>query len=136
MDNVTINWLAVLGATLVCFVLGALWYGPLFGKAWMLAIGMDPAKMKDAPKPKMARLLIVTFVLEWLMSSCLAAFIGAGKGAALGTLFGFLTGLPWIAFAVAVNAMFEGRSFKYMLINGSYWTVSFTLMGLIIGWLQ
>ncbi|MBA2459694.1 MAG: DUF1761 family protein, partial [Gemmatimonadales bacterium] len=33
MPNVSL--LAVLVATLLGFVLGGLWYGPLFGRAWM-----------------------------------------------------------------------------------------------------
>ena len=136
MNEVQLNWLAILVATAVCFVLGALWYGPLFGKPWMKEIGMDPEKMKDTPKPNLKRLLSITFLLEWMMAICLAFFIGNAPTALEGMLYGLLTGLPWIAFAIAVNAMFEGKSFKYMAINGSYWTVSFTVMGLLIGWLQ
>jgi hypothetical protein len=136
MAEVTVNWLAVLGATLVIFVLGSLWYGPLFSKPWMREIGMDPEKMKDAPKPNLKRLLSITFILEWMMAMCLAYFIGNKADMMHGALYGFLTGLPWIGFAIAVNALFEGKSFKYMAINAGYWTVGFTLMGLIIGWGQ
>ena len=35
MDMSTINFWAVLVATLSTFAVGAVWYGPLFGKAWM-----------------------------------------------------------------------------------------------------
>ena len=31
---------ATLVATVLGFALGALWYGPLFGKRWMAAVGM------------------------------------------------------------------------------------------------
>ncbi|MBK8887589.1 MAG: DUF1761 family protein [Saprospiraceae bacterium] len=31
----TFNWLAILGSGLVPMAVGALWYGPLFGKLWM-----------------------------------------------------------------------------------------------------
>jgi len=36
-----INWLAVLAATVAHQVIGFLWYGPLFGKMWMRAIGLN-----------------------------------------------------------------------------------------------
>lgn len=42
---VDINWLAVLAAALSAFLLGGLWYGPLFRRAWCRETGMD----QDAP---------------------------------------------------------------------------------------
>jgi hypothetical protein len=36
---------------------------------------------------------------------------------------------------IAINGMFERKSWKYILINGLYWTVSLTIMGAIVcGW--
>jgi hypothetical protein len=32
-----IHWLAVIAASLTGFILGGLWYGPIFGKAWQNA---------------------------------------------------------------------------------------------------
>ena len=34
-----LNWLAILAATIAGFVIGGLWYGPLFGNAWVAALG-------------------------------------------------------------------------------------------------
>ncbi|MES2627031.1 MAG: DUF1761 domain-containing protein [Pseudomonadota bacterium] len=133
MAEVDINYLAVLAASLVGFAVGFLWYGPLFGKPWMIAVGLDPEVVKNSPKPGLQRIFTISFILQYIMAYCLAMFLGNETTAALGALYGFLTGLPWIAFAIAVNAMYEGKSFKYILINGGYWTVTFTLMGLIIG---
>ncbi len=38
------NWWAILVATVVAFVLGGLWYGPIFGKAWL---GVCAAERKE-----------------------------------------------------------------------------------------
>jgi hypothetical protein len=133
MEQVTINWLAVVAASLVGFVVGFLWYGPLFGDAWMRSIGLDPAVAKNAPKPGMARIFGISFVLQFIMAVCLAFFLGNDVTAGTGLLYGFLTGLPWVAFAIAINALYEQRSAAYIFINGSYWTVTFSLMGLILG---
>lgn len=35
-----INWLAVLAASVSAFVVGGLWYGPIFGKAWSNVTGI------------------------------------------------------------------------------------------------
>ncbi|MCB1669958.1 MAG: DUF1761 domain-containing protein [Gammaproteobacteria bacterium] len=131
------NWLAILAATLSAFVVGFLWYGPLLGKAWMEAAGISKEQV-DAGN--MIRTFSLAFVLQLIMAFCLAMFFyGGGEEAAAlinatnGALYGFLTGFGWVAAALSVTALFEQRSFRYMAINGGYWVVVFTLMGLILG---
>jgi hypothetical protein len=133
MEQVAINWFSVLGASLVGFAVGGLWYGPVFGTAWMRSLGMDPEVMKNAPKPGMARIFGITFVLQFIMAYCLAMFFGNQITTATGALYGFLAGLPWVAFALAINALYEQKPASYIFINGGYWTVTFTLMGLVLG---
>jgi hypothetical protein len=49
-----------------------------------------------------------------------------------GLLHGFIGGLT-IAFPiVAINALFERRSWKYIFMNAGYWIVSMMLMGAVI----
>ncbi len=52
-----------------------------------------------------------------------------GHGALHGTMVGLLIGFP----IMGINAMFERKSFKYVLINVGYWTVTLALMGGILG---
>ena len=56
-----------------------------------------------------------------------------GTNASWGAFSGFLAGFGWVALGIATIALFERRCWRYILINGGYMTVSFTLMGLIIG---
>ena len=35
-----IHWLAMIAAAVAGFAVGGIWYGPLFGKAWMAARGI------------------------------------------------------------------------------------------------
>ena len=51
-----------------------------------------------------------------------------GHGALHGVLVGFLIALP----IMGTNAMFERKSFKYVMINAGYWTVTLALMGGIL----
>lgn len=44
LNDITLNWLAVLLATLAYYLLGALWFTPLFGKAWDTAVGVPRAR--------------------------------------------------------------------------------------------
>ena len=130
MEGVTINWLAVIAASLVGFVIGFIWYGPLFGKAWMEAVGLDEEK---AQKGNMAKIFGVTFLLQLIMAYCLAMFFGNEIDLQQGAFYGFLTGFGWVATAIAVNALYEQKSWKYIFINGGFWIIVFTLMGLILG---
>jgi hypothetical protein len=49
-------------------------------------------------------------------------------GALHGTILGVFLSFP----VLGINALFERRSFKYVLIHAGYWIVSFAIMGGII----
>ncbi|NGP76521.1 DUF1761 domain-containing protein [Balneolaceae bacterium YR4-1] len=131
MDMSTLNIWAILVATLSTFLVGWLWYGPLFGKSWMTATGLSEEQLQQG---NMAKIFGLAFVFELIMAFNLAMFLNDPSiGLQEGTLYGFLTGFGWVFFALAVNALYEQKSWKYILVNGGYWTVTFTVMGLILG---
>jgi hypothetical protein len=136
MEMSAINWLAVVAASLVGFAIGFVWYGPLFGKKWMASVGLTE---EDAQNGNMGKIFGVTFVLQFIMAFCLAMFFYGDPSSAdmitggSGAFYGFLTGFGWVATAIGVNALYEQKSWSYMFINGGFWIVVFTLMGLIIG---
>jgi len=66
-----INFLIVILASLVPMGLGFLWFGPLFGKAWMAETGMTPDKAKTANMTKVFLLsalfnLMVAFAMVFI----------------------------------------------------------------------
>lgn len=136
MDLSNINFLAVIAATLSTFVVGWLWYGPLFGKAWMSAVGLSEEQLQQG---NMGKIFGLAFVFEFIMAFNLAMFItgspeaAAEANATSGAFYGFLAGFGWVFFALAVNGLYEQKSWKYIFINGGYWAVAFTIMGLILG---
>ena len=127
-----INWLAVLAAAMSTFVLGGLWYSPaLFGRTWMSVNKFTDA---DLAKSSMAKIFGLAFVFAVVMSANLAAFLAEPKTtASWGATAGFLAGFGWVTLGIATISLFERRSAKYVLINGGYMTVSFVVMGLILG---
>ena len=46
-----LNWLAILVATLVGFALGGIWYGPVFGDAWLAALGKTADQIQPSATP-------------------------------------------------------------------------------------
>ncbi|GAA4302130.1 hypothetical protein GCM10023183_13750 [Nibribacter koreensis] len=125
-----LNWLAIAAAALSTFLLGGLWYSPLlFANAWMHANKFDPENMG---KPNMALIFGLAFVLSFFMALNLALFIGAGD-TAFGATAGFMAGFGWVALGIGVISLFERKPLAYVLINGGYMTVAFTVMGAILG---
>jgi hypothetical protein len=125
-----INWLAVLAASVSAFVIGGLWYGPLFGKAWMDITGITEEMMAQRNQ---IMIFGFSFVLNVIMAVNLAMFIGAEAGIVFGVAAGFFTGAFWVSAMLGVFFLFEGRPLKLFLINGGYATVSLTVMGTILG---
>lgn len=127
-----INWLAVGAAALANFIVGGLWYSPaLFGDRWMRASGLTEADLKRGSP---AMIFGLAFVFCLLMAANLAAFLaGPDTTLAFALAASVAAGLGWAALGLGVIALFERRPPSYLLINGGYLTVSFAVMGLIIG---
>jgi hypothetical protein len=127
-----INVWAVLAAAVANFVVGGLWYSPaLFYKPWMQANGFTE---EDLKKGSPAVIFGLSFVFCLVMAANLAAFLADPKTTvAWAVTAGVLAGFGWAALGLGVVALFERRPASYILINGGYLTVSFALMGLILG---
>ena len=67
------------------------------------------------------------------MAFNLAMFLGTKVNFKFGIIAGFLTGFGWVFFSIGIIALFERRTLQYILINGGYMVLAFTIMGAIIG---
>ena len=97
----------------------------------MRANGFSDADLK---KGSPAVIFGVSFVFCLLMSANLAGFL-AGPSTTIGFAIaaGVAGGLGWAALGLGVVALFERRPWSYLLVNGGYLTVSFGVMGAILG---
>lgn len=119
------SWLT-LGVTVLYFFLGALWYGPLFGNAWLKLTKVNPNG--DPP----VKALLASFVGGFIALSILKVVVelhetkGWADGAAIGVVAG--------VFDAAVqfcHPLFEGRSLGIYFIASSYHTTAFIMAGAI-----
>jgi len=127
---IQIHWIAVAVAAVAGFPLGALWYGVLFGKAWMAATGITKERAKQA---NMARIYGTTLLLNLVIATSLAMFIGSGSDWTDGLFAGFMAGFTFVAAAFGITYLFEFRSLKLWAINAGYQVVVFSVMGTILG---
>lgn len=125
-----INWFAVLLAAVVSFVIGGLWYGPLFGKQWLRASGVDEAALGTGG---MGRIFALSFLMQLLAAAVLALFIGAESTLTFGLFAGVAAGVFWVATAFGVVYLFERRPFAHWAVNASYHIVVYAVMGAILG---
>lgn len=131
MSSLPFSPLAVLLASLSTFLVGGLWYSPvLFGKAWQRETGLGDETLRARSQ---ARIFGTSFVLALLMAANLAAFIGPEATPGFAIAASAAAGLGWVALGMGVTYLFENRSLKLWLIDAGYHSVSFTLMGVVIG---
>ena len=132
LEFTELNWLAIFVATAVAFALGGLWYGPLFGKAWMRAIGKTESDVKPSAAP-----FIISFFTALLTSIVLAALIKSLGIDTLGggLLLGAITGVGFIATAMASDSAFCGWGMPLYLIQSGYRVLySIIIGGILAAW--
>ncbi len=126
-----ISMLAVLVATVLGFVLGAVWYGPVFGKAWMRETGFTAEDLKKDFDP--GKVYGTSFLLGLVAAFLLGMVLGPAPALGYAAGVGFHIGLFWIATSFATNYLFEKKSGRLFAINAGYHVVQFTLFGVAFG---
>ncbi len=157
-----INIFALLVAALIPILIGFVWYNPkTFGNAWMRESGVTEESLKTGNMPV---IFIVSFILSFLLSFFIQfvtihqtgalGMVGGDLTKALpsytafmadygnafrtfkhGALHGTMTGILLVLPVIAVNGLFERKSWKYILINAGFWTVCLAIMGgIVCGW--
>ena len=121
------SFLAVLIATVIQWLLGALWYGYVFKTRWMSLVGF-PA----GDKPKNAWFGMVTsFVANLILSFVLAHIVSwaSAKSFPTGVWLGALCWLGFMAPPMFTQHIFEKRPAKLFAINAAYWLLAMMVSG-------
>lgn len=125
-----VSWIGVIVAAVSAFVLGGVWYGPLFGKKWMAYNGMSE---EDAKAGNPVIIFGGAFVLSLIAAFVFAMFLGPDQPVEFTAAAGLSAGLFWVAATFGINYLFSHRPFGLWLIDGGYATLQFTLYGVILG---
>ncbi len=108
--EISINYGAVILAAIAQFVAGAIWYMPLFGKAWGEIHGFNKKSKKEQAElqRKMAPLLFIEFSLAVIISWVLAHIIVATPNESSFVVAGWL----WFGFVLPtqVGAVIFGET--------------------------
>jgi hypothetical protein len=134
-----INIAAVLVAVVVNFVLGFIWYTPLFGKIWGKEMGYDPDMKADKGVmfKGMAFMIIGNFLFAWVLAHNIAAWQFVPGIKEMGPLSNALTSaiFTWLGFYLPGQlgaTVWENHSWKLFGINTGYHLVSLLVVALIL----
>jgi hypothetical protein len=136
-----LNWLAILVAVIASFLVGGLWYGPLFGNAWKKEMGVPAdAKASGAEMVKSLGLNVIgTFLTAFVLAHEVQVWRPSSWNAGADSapaVYGFFGGFfTWLGFAVPVvlnGVSFERKSWKLFFINAAFLFVSFQIIGMIL----
>lgn len=135
--EVSVNYIAIVAGAVISMIVGAVWYGPLFGKKWMEIIGVDSADAEARKKMQKSAgpLYAVQFLLTLFQVLVLAHLIADTK-----TVGGLERSLwIWAAFVIPTLAgavMWTNQSGKLkrtrFLIQGGYQLILFIVFGLLL----
>ncbi len=119
---------AIISSMIFSVILGFVWYGPLFGKAWMTMTGLVMPNEKPGfstmLKPMLlsfAGAILMNYVLGFSIFFHNAYYTVTGLAPALSIAF-----LMWIGFIVPAYLNlkgWEGKPWALFFINTGYWLV-------------
>lgn len=127
MEELPINYLAILVAVVANFILGFLWYTPLFGKAWAKEMGFDTTVKPSGGE--MAKGMVFMVVGNFLMAYVFAhnmvawSFVpGMDQMPKVGSVMNSAI-FTWLGFYLPVDigiVTWEKKSWKLFGINTGY----------------
>lgn len=113
-----VNLLAVVVATIAALIVGFIWYGPLFGQAWMTETGINKSDAKKDMGKTMTKGIINTLVLTYVLGLLMVLIAPSNMQDALA--FGLIIWLGLIATTEASSVIWAKGSWKLFLINTSH----------------
>lgn len=129
----SVNWIGVAVAAIAAFVLGWLWFGPLFLKPWMRELGKTQEQLA-AQGPARAPAIAMEFVAWTITATVLAIIIERfGPGVTTGLTVGLLCATGFVATARLADVLFAQTSSKRYWIEAGNRLVSYALMGAVYG---
>jgi len=123
-----VNWTAVVLGTVVFYIVGAIWYGLLFGKTWQREVGMTEPPQRGA----MARIVALTLLAEFLIAATLGHLFARTMPPdhvkmmmALGFAATIMT--P----AIGINYLYQRKSLALFLIDAGHFIFGMAALGAV-----
>lgn len=116
------NYGALFTSAVILWILGSIWFTPLFGKIWSAELSNHGIKVKKPTKNELGGKMIATFIFNLIVAFGVAIIVHAigihtfwhavGLGIILAICFSSAT--------MSMNYLWESRSLKLSLIDMGY----------------
>ncbi len=131
MSLLAVNWVAVLAAAVMGFVVGGIWYGPIMGKKWMGAVGLSEEEIRSG---NMAAIyggaLAFSLLASWTLAHTFASYaVNLSFSVKVLTAVGIAAG--FILPAIGTNYLFSQKSKTLFFIDAGYWLLFYAAMGAV-----
>lgn len=138
LPSITVSYLYVLFAAIASFILGWIWHGPIFGKAWMKEMKFSEADKKKAKEKGMGGALVMNSIGNFITAYVLAHFVGFLSLSTFSDAVQ-LAFWVWLGFFAAAtllgSVLWEGKSWKLFWIKAGYWLINLIVMaGILTKW--
>ena len=123
-----VNWLAVGLGAVAFFLVGAVWYTVLFGKAWQKAVGLSDERLKTGGN--MPLIFGTCFLLELVVAMMLGHQFAMTTPSDRGKMMiaiGY--GATLMAPAIGIAYLYMRKPLKLFLIDAGHFIVGMAAMG-------
>ena len=127
-----VNYWAVLASALSAFVVGWIWYGPLFGKTWMKLNGFTEEELKEG-NISMPVMMLINYIATALAAFAIAIFIGAEANVGFGILAGVMIAIFWVGTNRLNDVLYERKPWGLYFIHVGYNLIIYAIIGAILG---
>ncbi|HEY4797694.1 MAG TPA: DUF1761 domain-containing protein [Bacteroidia bacterium] len=129
-----LNWLAVAVSAIAYFALGAIWFGPAFGKVWMKGHGITLPSEEEKKNMNMGKIFGLSFIKTAVMV-ILTAYVTmiinySGNMTTALKIGAVLGGIS--AFPIGINYLFMKKPFLIWLLDGGYHFCGVIITSLIV----
>jgi len=124
------NWLAIGVGTAAFFVVGAVWYTALFGRAWQREVGLSDEQLKAGAN--MPMIFGLCFLLEFVVVMTLGhlfARLDPNPRATMMIATGF--GLAIMSPAIGITYLYMRKPLRLFLIDAGHFVVGMAAVGLV-----
>ena len=129
-----LNWLAIAVSAIAYFALGAIWFGPLFGKMWMQGHGISLPSEEERKNMNMGKIFGMSFIKTVVMVILTAYVVmiinyngNMMTALKIGAVLGGIS-----AFPIGINYLFMKKPFSIWALDGGYHFCGVMMTALIV----
>jgi hypothetical protein len=139
MYMIEVNYVIILVCAALSMIVGAIWYGTLFGKKWMWLMNVDPNNREQMEKMKKESMPLygIQLILSLLQVYVLFHYIKGAEDEMSATSNVIWIWLGFIVVTLASSCIWTNesneRKWTRFLIQAGYQLVMFLIFGYVIG---